>query len=107
MSTLSHGENTDIETTRKPKVPLICLLSTGSDPSPQIESIAKVGLIDQPLISFIIHTFISHTFLSHSQESRSEFCQGRAQEYRSLALGQVTIKKLEVEGERTHLESSC
>ena len=68
---ITRGKNTDIETTRKPKVPLICLLSTGSDPSPQIESIAKVGLIDQPLISFIIHTFIIHTFLSHSQESRS------------------------------------
>ena len=51
------------------KVPLICLLSTGSDPSGQIEAIAK----------------------------------GRAQEYRSLALGQgqeETARKMIAESRR-------
>ena len=52
---------------------MICLLSTGSDPSPQIESIAKVKQVPS------CNTIYSQLAF-----------KGRAQEYRSLALGQVT-----------------
>ena len=41
-----------------------------------------------------LDTKIIHNTHSHQTDSQcnGEFCQGRAQEYRSLALGQVTIQ---------------